>query len=40
MLMEQMEVPYIGIEGRKGGSALAACVVSQLAEIALGGSQE
>ena len=36
MLMEQRKVPYITIEGRKGGSALAACVVNQLAEIALG----
>ena len=36
MLMEQIQVPYITIEGRKGGSALAACVVNQLAEIALG----
>ena len=36
MLMEQVEVPYITIAGRKGGSALAACVVNQLAEIALG----
>ena len=39
MLMEQTEVPFITIEGRKGGSALAACVVNQLAEIALGGSK-
>ncbi len=36
MLMEQRKVSYITIEGRKGGSALAACVVNQLAEIALG----
>ncbi|MBW2708414.1 MAG: precorrin-8X methylmutase [Deltaproteobacteria bacterium] len=36
MLMEQTQVPYITIEGRKGGSALAACVVNQLAEIVLG----
>jgi precorrin-8X/cobalt-precorrin-8 methylmutase len=35
MLMEQSQVPYITIQGRKGGSALAACVVNQLAEIAL-----
>jgi precorrin-8X/cobalt-precorrin-8 methylmutase len=38
MLMEQTEIPYIAIKGRKGGSALAACVVNQLAEIALKGS--
>lgn len=36
LLMDQARVPYISIEGRKGGSALAACVVNQLAEIALG----
>jgi len=35
MLMDQTEVPYITIQGRKGGSALAACVVNQLAEAAL-----
>ena len=35
MLMEQIKVPYITIEGRKGGSPLAACVINQLAEIAL-----
>ena len=35
MLMEQSKVPYISIEGRKGGSALAATVINQLAEIAL-----
>ena len=35
MLVEQKAVPYITIKGRKGGSALAACVVNQLAEITL-----
>lgn len=35
ILMDQNEVPYITIQGRKGGSALAACVVNQLAEAAL-----
>jgi precorrin-8X/cobalt-precorrin-8 methylmutase len=34
-LMQQTGVPYITIRGRKGGSALAATVVNQLAEIAL-----
>ena len=40
MLMEQTEIPYISINGRKGGSALAACVVNQLAEIARKGSEK
>ena len=40
MLMEQAEVPYITIRGRKGGSDLAACVVNQLAEIALEGNKK
>ena len=35
MLMAQTAIPYITIEGRKGGSALAASVVNQLAEMAL-----
>lgn len=35
LLMDQTQVPFITIKGRKGGSALAACVVNQLAEIAL-----
>ena len=35
MLVEQKDVPFITIKGRKGGSALAACVVNQLAEITL-----
>ncbi len=35
MLMEQEGIPFITIEGRKGGSALAASVVNQLAEMAL-----
>ncbi len=37
MLMGQACIPYITIKGRKGGSALAACVVNQLAEIVLKG---
>jgi len=37
LLMEQTEIPYIAIEGRKGGSALAAATVNALAEIALRG---
>ena len=40
LLMDQTEVPFITIKGRKGGSALAACVVNQLAEIALKGSEK
>lgn len=35
LLMAQQEIPFISIKGRKGGSSLAACVVNQLAEIAL-----
>ncbi len=35
LLMEQDEIPYITIRGRKGGSALAASAVNQLAEITL-----
>jgi precorrin-8X/cobalt-precorrin-8 methylmutase len=35
LLMEQKEIPYITIMGRKGGSALAASVVNQLAELAI-----
>lgn len=35
LLMAQERIPYITIEGRKGGSALAASVVNALAEIAL-----
>jgi precorrin-8X/cobalt-precorrin-8 methylmutase len=34
-LVKQSDVPYITIEGRKGGSALAASVINQLAELAL-----
>ncbi len=36
LLVEQGVVPYITIRGRKGGSALAASVINQLAEMALG----
>jgi precorrin-8X/cobalt-precorrin-8 methylmutase len=35
LLIEQTEIPFITIRGRKGGSPLAATVVNQLAEIAL-----
>ncbi len=35
LLMEQTAIPYITIAGRKGGSALAACVINQLAEMVL-----
>ncbi len=35
MLMEQSYVPFITIRGRKGGSAVAASAVNQLAELAL-----
>ncbi|MBA3037872.1 MAG: precorrin-8X methylmutase [Desulfobacterium sp.] len=35
LLIMQKDVPFITITGRKGGSALAACVVNQLAELAL-----
>jgi precorrin-8X/cobalt-precorrin-8 methylmutase len=35
-LMLQKQAPLITIQGRKGGSSLAAAVVNQLAEIALG----
>lgn len=35
LLSMQKDVPFITITGRKGGSALAACVVNQLAESAL-----
>jgi len=37
MLMGQTGIPFITVEGRKGGSALAASVVNQLAEMALAG---
>jgi len=37
LLTEQTDIPYIAIEGRKGGSALAAATINALAEIALRG---
>ncbi|MBI5519580.1 MAG: precorrin-8X methylmutase [Desulfovibrio sp.] len=40
LLMAQHAVPYIAVEGRKGGSALAASAVNALAEIALAGRGE
>ncbi|GFK93407.1 Cobalt-precorrin-8 methylmutase [Fundidesulfovibrio magnetotacticus] len=35
LLMERSDAPWIAIEGRKGGSALAAACVNALAEMAL-----
>ncbi|MHC1701902.1 MAG: precorrin-8X methylmutase [Humidesulfovibrio sp.] len=35
LLMAQSRIPYIAIEGRKGGSALAASAVNALAELVL-----
>ncbi|TIH20100.1 precorrin-8X methylmutase [Marinifilum sp. JC120] len=35
MLMNYGRIPFIAIEGRKGGSALAACVINALAEVVL-----
>lgn len=35
LLVARSPVPYITIRGRKGGSAVAACVVNALAELAL-----
>lgn len=35
LLMAQSKIPYIAIEGRKGGSALAASAVNALAEMVL-----
>jgi len=40
LLMEQKDIPYITIRGRKGGSALAATVVNQLAEVAIEKSEQ
>lgn len=39
LLMAQDALPYVTIQGRKGGSALAGCVVNALAEIALDGGE-
>lgn len=35
LLLAQSAIPYITIQGRKGGSSLAACVVNALANLAL-----
>ncbi|MGE4469436.1 MAG: precorrin-8X methylmutase [Desulfovibrio sp.] len=35
LLQAQDSVPFVTIQGRKGGSALAACVVNALADVAL-----
>lgn len=35
LLLAQSRIPFIAIEGRKGGSALAASVINALADIAL-----
>ncbi|MGE4291342.1 MAG: precorrin-8X methylmutase [Desulfovibrio sp.] len=37
LLLAQEAVPYVTIRGRKGGSALAACVVNALADVVLRG---
>lgn len=34
LLMAQDKIPYITVEGRKGGSSLAACVINALAKMA------
>jgi precorrin-8X/cobalt-precorrin-8 methylmutase len=34
-LLMSRDIPYIAIEGRKGGSALSACVINALAVVAL-----
>jgi len=39
-LLLQKHAPFITIKGRKGGSSLAAAAVNQLAEIALGKSEQ
>lgn len=39
LLARQAKTPYVTILGRKGGSSLAAAVVNQLAEIALGSKE-
>lgn len=35
LLMRQNRIPYIAIQGRKGGSSLAAAAMNQLAQLAL-----
>ncbi|WP_291327305.1 precorrin-8X methylmutase [Desulfovibrio sp. UCD-KL4C] len=35
LLMSYGSIPYVSISGRKGGSALAACVINALAEVVL-----
>lgn len=35
LLMSQDRIPFISLDGRKGGSAMAACVVNALAEVVL-----
>ncbi|MEF2144363.1 MAG: precorrin-8X methylmutase [Desulfovibrionaceae bacterium] len=37
MLLAQDRLPYVSVQGRKGGSALAACVINALAEVVLRG---
>ncbi len=39
LLMARLDVPWIAIAGRKGGSALAACTVNALAGLALAAEQ-
>ncbi len=40
MFMEKSPAPYIAVQGRKGGSPLAACVVNALAQALLDGASE
>lgn len=40
LLLAQADIPFIVIEGRKGGSALAACAVNALAILALEAGKE
>ncbi|RJR33402.1 MAG: precorrin-8X methylmutase [Desulfobacteraceae bacterium] len=39
-LLLQNQAPFVTIQGRKGGSSLAAAVVNQMAEIAIGKSKQ
>jgi len=40
LLLRQDSIPFIAIEGRKGGSALAACAINALADIAIAQKKE
>lgn len=37
LLLAQSDAPYVTVRGRKGGSALAACVINALADVVLRG---